>query len=129
MAEADPPEPQPEQAPELQPAEQPVVDDQPVEASPPKLPEPLLLLKAPRLDKGETTFYILGTAHVSTASCEDAAELIRSIKPQVVMVELCIERKAMLTMTGPLKASTGPRAAAGLGTAARQPQPRRPPLP
>lgn len=32
---------------------------------------------------GEQTFYIVGTAHVSKASCEKAREVIRAVKPEV----------------------------------------------
>jgi len=31
----------------------------------------------------ESTVYLLGTAHVSTQSCEDVRELIQAVKPQV----------------------------------------------
>lgn len=65
------------------------------------LPQPLAILKtrAPDNPHGtETTYYILGTAHVSTASCQDVVTLIRAVKPEVVMVELCVERKPILSM-------------------------------
>ncbi|BDA46100.1 TraB domain-containing protein [Coccomyxa sp. Obi] len=47
----------------------------------------------------EQTFYIVGTAHVSTQSCEDVKRVIRLVKPEVVFLELCVERRGILTMT------------------------------
>ena len=32
----------------------------------------------------EQTFYVLGTAHVSSASCQDVEKLIRAVQPQVL---------------------------------------------
>lgn len=32
---------------------------------------------------GEQSFYIVGTAHVSTESCEDVRKVIREVKPEV----------------------------------------------
>ncbi|KAL4531088.1 hypothetical protein Ndes2526B_g04753 [Nannochloris sp. 'desiccata'] len=46
----------------------------------------------------ECVFYILGTAHVSRKSCDDAATLINLVKPELVLVELCNERQAILTL-------------------------------
>ena len=34
---------------------------------------------------GEQTFYIVGTAHVSRASCEDVKAVIRQVKPEVTL--------------------------------------------
>lgn len=54
------------------------------------LPQPLAVLHFPSEKDVEaadgTVFYILGTAHVSRASCDDAARLIQTIKPDVVML-------------------------------------------
>jgi hypothetical protein len=50
------------------------------------LPEPLAVLRCrgEGLDEGpQTTFYILGTAHVSQESCRDVAKLIKAVAPQV----------------------------------------------
>ncbi|CAL8462238.1 g1769 [Coccomyxa elongata] len=47
----------------------------------------------------EQTFYLVGTAHVSTESCEDVKRVIRLVKPEVVFLELCVERRGILTMT------------------------------
>lgn len=46
----------------------------------------------------EQTVYIVGTAHVSAASCDDVRAVIRAVKPEVVMLELCRERQQILTM-------------------------------
>ena len=32
---------------------------------------------------GEQSFYIVGTAHVSTESCEDVRKVIKQVKPEV----------------------------------------------
>lgn len=63
-----------------------------------KLPQPLAVLRCTNELGLETTFYILGTAHVSEASCQDVVTLIRAVRPEVVLVELCVERKPILTM-------------------------------
>ncbi|EFN60022.1 hypothetical protein CHLNCDRAFT_59535 [Chlorella variabilis] len=68
--------------------------------APNTLPQPLAVLRCrPEGAYGgpETVFYVLGTAHVSSESCEDVTALIRAVKPQVVVVELCAERKPILT--------------------------------
>ncbi|MBF0198281.1 MAG: TraB/GumN family protein [Planctomycetes bacterium] len=44
------------------------------------------------IEKGEQTFYILGTAHVSAKSVEEVDELIEKLKPQTVVIELCQAR-------------------------------------
>ena len=70
----------------------------------------------------DQTIYIVGTAHVSAASCDDVRAVIRAVKPevilqtstmsagwqngqfarlcavQVVVLELCSERRQILTM-------------------------------
>lgn len=64
-----------------------------------QLPQPCVVLRCTNPETGrDTTYYLLGTAHVSASSCEDAAVLIRQVKPEVVLVELCVERKPILTM-------------------------------
>ncbi len=54
--------------------------------APETLPQPLALLRCraegPYGPGMETTYYILGTAHVSSDSCNDVATLIRAVKPQ-----------------------------------------------
>ena len=44
------------------------------------------------LEQGAKTIYILGTAHVSKRSVEEVEQLIRSLKPDTVCVELCETR-------------------------------------
>lgn len=34
-------------------------------------------------DREETTFYIVGTAHISKNSCDKVAEVVRAVKPDV----------------------------------------------
>lgn len=46
--------------------------------------------------KGQRVF-ILGTAHISQESCNDTKELIESIKPSVVFLELCDQRRHILS--------------------------------
>ncbi len=41
--------------------------------------------------------YLIGTAHVSQKSCESVQELMDTIKPSVVFLELCYRREAVLT--------------------------------
>jgi pheromone shutdown protein TraB len=64
------------------------------------LPEPLC-------NKGNNTLqrvqwgprlkvYLLGTAHVSNDSCRDVQLLLESVQPDVIMVELCEARMALL---------------------------------
>ena len=53
--------------------------------APNTLPQPLAVLRCrPEGAYGgpETVFYVLGTAHVSSESCEDVTALIRAVKPQ-----------------------------------------------
>jgi hypothetical protein len=75
-----------------------------VEHEPPSidsLPQPLVVLRRGTGDienYTECVYYILGTAHVSRKSCDDAATLISLIKPELVLVELCNERQAILTV-------------------------------
>lgn len=60
--------------------------------------KPLTILRFPPGNEDEeTTFYILGTAHVSRESCDAAAELIQLVKPDVVLLEVCLERQNILT--------------------------------
>jgi len=44
----------------------------------------------------ETEVFLCGTAHVSTRSCAEVAQVIRVVQPEVVMVELCSQRLPML---------------------------------
>jgi len=45
-----------------------------------------------------TRMFIIGTAHFSTQSHDDVTTTIRAVEPDVVMVELCDSRKAILSM-------------------------------
>ncbi len=49
------------------------------------------------LERGDTTYYILGTAHVSAESVREVEELIERVQPDTVCVELCETRYAALT--------------------------------
>lgn len=66
------------------------------------LPKPVAILRYVSPDaeyaSKECIYYILGTAHVSKESCEDTALLIRKVRPDIVFVELCCERQAVLQM-------------------------------
>ncbi|XP_073006138.1 uncharacterized protein [Typha latifolia] len=46
---------------------------------------------------GSCDVYLVGTAHVSQESCEEVQAVIRYLKPQVVFLELCSSRVAILT--------------------------------
>ncbi|KAL0283544.1 UNVERIFIED_CONTAM: hypothetical protein Sangu_2883600 [Sesamum angustifolium] len=46
---------------------------------------------------GECDVYLVGTAHVSTESCREVQAVIDFLKPQVVFLELCSGRIAVLT--------------------------------
>ena len=45
-----------------------------------------------KIEKGEQTIYLLGTAHVSKQSADLAASLIETLKPEAVAIELCAPR-------------------------------------
>lgn len=49
------------------------------------------------LSRGSTTFYIVGTAHVSQKSVDDVRTAIDAVNPDVVCVELCKTRYDALT--------------------------------
>jgi pheromone shutdown-related protein TraB len=49
------------------------------------------------LTRGETTYYVVGTAHVSQRSVDDVRTVIDTVKPDVVCVELCQARYDALT--------------------------------
>lgn len=46
---------------------------------------------------GVCEVYLVGTAHVSQESCQEVEAVIRFLKPQVVFLELCSSRMAVLT--------------------------------
>lgn len=49
------------------------------------------------LEKGDTTYYVIGTAHVSERSTQEVREVIAQVKPDVVCVELDKGRHDALT--------------------------------
>lgn len=46
---------------------------------------------------GDTTYYVVGTAHVSQRSVDEVREVIAAVEPDVVCVELCRSRYDALT--------------------------------
>jgi pheromone shutdown-related protein TraB len=55
------------------------------------------VILAPVGDGPARTLWLLGTAHVSRASVDEAVALIRAVRPTVVAIELCDARYAALT--------------------------------
>ena len=49
------------------------------------------------MKRGDTTFYVVGTAHVSQKSVDDVKATIDAVHPDVVCVELCKARYDALT--------------------------------
>ncbi|KAB5548376.1 hypothetical protein DKX38_011782 [Salix brachista] len=47
---------------------------------------------------GKCVVYLVGTAHISQASCREVEAVIRHVKPQVVFLELCASRVGLLTI-------------------------------
>lgn len=50
-----------------------------------------------RVQQGERTFYLVGTAHVSRKSVEEVRRVIGEVKPDTVCIELCKTRYETLT--------------------------------
>ncbi|RWR84368.1 traB domain-containing protein [Cinnamomum micranthum f. kanehirae] len=48
-------------------------------------------------ESGTCHVYLVGTAHVSEKSCREVQAVIRCLKPQVVFLELCSDRVAVLS--------------------------------
>ena len=46
----------------------------------------------------EQTFYVLGTAHISSASCQDVEKLIRAVQPQVGCIPVRLEKSVLLLL-------------------------------
>eukprot|EP00128_Syssomonas_multiformis_P009336 Colp12_sorted_trinity150504_noHs@19953 len=40
--------------------------------------------------------YVIGTVHVSQKSCDEVQQLIRAVKPRIVLLELCRSRENVL---------------------------------
>lgn len=59
------------------------------------LPETVTLLKHP--DTG-VKVYLVGTAHFSKESQDDVVKVIRSVKPQIVVMEICEARTSILSL-------------------------------
>jgi pheromone shutdown protein TraB len=53
-------------------------------------------LTVTRPDGSTADTFLVGTAHVSPASCADAAAAVAALRPRVVVLELCSQRKGML---------------------------------
>lgn len=49
------------------------------------------------LEKGDVTYYIIGTAHISQKSVEEVKEVIDAVQPDTVCVELCKTRYQSIT--------------------------------
>jgi len=49
------------------------------------------------LERGDKTYYLLGTAHISQRSVDEVGQLIEEVQPDTVCVELCQTRYETLT--------------------------------
>ncbi|CAN1226277.1 Uncharacterized protein MJ1365 [Linum grandiflorum] len=57
-----------------------------------------VLLECPSTAKtGSCKVYVVGTCHVSEESCREVEAVIRFLKPEAVFLELCSDRKSLLT--------------------------------
>ncbi|KAF6254495.1 hypothetical protein COO60DRAFT_1703286 [Scenedesmus sp. NREL 46B-D3] len=50
----------------------------------------------PAAPGGVTRVFVLGVSHVSQVSCDQIKQLVRAVRPEVVMVELCKDRIGLL---------------------------------
>ncbi|CAN1226283.1 TraB domain-containing protein [Linum grandiflorum] len=48
-------------------------------------------------ESGSCNVYLVGTSHVSEESCREVEAVIRFLKPEAVFLELCSDRKSLLT--------------------------------
>lgn len=55
----------------------------------------------PKSPTGTTKVYILAMSHVSAMSCEHVRQLIRAVRPDTVMVEVCKDRVGLLATEPP----------------------------
>lgn len=55
----------------------------------------------PKSPTGTTKVYILAMSHVSAVSCDQVRQLIRAVRPDTVMVELCKDRVGLLATEPP----------------------------
>lgn len=58
---------------------------------------PTLPASVTEVVRGDTTYYLVGTAHVSAKSVEEVRQVIDQVKPDLVAVELCKARHDALT--------------------------------
>jgi len=56
--------------------------------------------KGPREPREPSTIWILGTCHVSEESARQVKQVIESVRPQAVVVELCKKRSGALNLVG-----------------------------
>ncbi len=68
------------------------------EQLPPELANAVAVLQAPNpaAPGGMTRVFVLGVSHVSERSCDQTRQLVRAVRPEVVLVELCKERVGLL---------------------------------
>ncbi|CAN1166568.1 TraB domain-containing protein [Linum perenne] len=64
---------------------------------PEELSRTVMLTCESTAESGSCNVYLVGTAHVSQDSCREVEAVIRYLKPEVVFVELCSDRKNLLT--------------------------------
>ncbi|XP_004287923.1 PREDICTED: traB domain-containing protein-like isoform 1 [Fragaria vesca subsp. vesca] len=57
----------------------------------------MVLTCASTAESGVCDVHVVGTAHVSAESCREVEEVIRYLKPEVVFLELCSSRVAVLS--------------------------------
>lgn len=65
---------------------------------PEELARSLVVLSCENSEGGTCDVYLVGTAHVSQESCREVQAVISCLKPQVVFLELCPSRVAILTL-------------------------------
>lgn len=65
---------------------------------PEELARSLVVLSCENTEGGTCDVYLVGTAHVSQESCTEVQAVISCLKPQVVFLELCPSRVAILTL-------------------------------
>ncbi|KAL6135277.1 hypothetical protein ACLB2K_067505 [Fragaria x ananassa] len=72
-------------------------DDQRTAVLPEELSRSVMVLTcASTAESGVCDVHLVGTAHVSVESCREVEEVIRYLKPEVVFLELCSSRVAVL---------------------------------
>ncbi len=61
------------------------------------VPSPALPASVTQVERGGTTYFLVGTAHVSQRSVDEVRQVIDQVRPDVVAVELCQARHDALT--------------------------------